>query len=418
MYSQSPYFTPPVTPSLPLSNLHYLKSSNYSPKTGERCVSTVNLEDFVSDPHNLFLSTLSIFPSISIGSFSFGNPPSSITLLSNQNEIVFQTQDDGLFNIDLDNDNTFQHVQLTTVSKNSDNNVLLQLTNVFVFELMTTSNQIVILDSKLKLQSAIAVLILHNNSTAALWHNEKGIIYDLVSAVSLLSSLSKRVSKCSNTLTILQLSLCEVIPVPLDPSLNIIFCESNLFSACEIFLKNELAYAPVIDQETQSLCQILSLRNLLSVIYIELVSLQKESILLRTSVKQLGVISTIHGFSYSNTLLEIFQFLSTNDSIVPIITNQGLLVNTFSARDGIEILNEYPKINISRLSIQEALKMKFLGRNDFTTCSEDDSIFKIISYFIKAKPISIFVVDDFGCLRGVIRLLNLIKLLLVLFNQY
>ena len=113
-------------------------------------------------------------------------------------------------------------------------------------------------------------------------------------------------------------------------------------------------------------------------------------------------------------MLKVFQNFCKQTSIVPIVSEEGILVNTFTVIDGIRVLAEYPSVNLTTFSVTDALIQIFPEEPRIFTCSISDSMIRILSIFLKSNAFSLILVNEVGYPIGIICLLDILKMLVYL----
>ena len=385
----------------------------YSNNSTTKSYSPLELNDDSSRLLNLLSSNRTILQSESI--YDLIDSTSSPTLpLSIKNEHI-QTDDDILFEIDVELDYTMRHLSpLEYTRLKTTKCVISHLTGVIIYDFMAPSNQIVILDNQLNIRSSIAILMQTNMSISTIWHKEKGCVYDVLSPMSLISALSSRVINDIDSIFPLESLLCEFFPFACHSQLTTISSESTLYNATKILFSNSLLFLPVVNLINQSICHILSIKDILSVLHSRSNSFQTMPVLGLT-LRQLNIVpDRVSVLFPSDSMWKVFQNFCKQTSIVPIVSEEGILVNTFAVIDGIRILAKYPKINLTTLSITDALFQIFPDKIRFFTCSIDDPISKVFSIFLKANSFSLIVINESGYPLGLICLLNLLEILFLL----
>eukprot|EP00800_Vazella_pourtalesii_P003984 TRINITY_DN14217_c0_g1_i1.p1 TRINITY_DN14217_c0_g1~~TRINITY_DN14217_c0_g1_i1.p1 ORF type:complete len:407 (+),score=1.69 TRINITY_DN14217_c0_g1_i1:88-1308(+) len=378
--------------------------------------SSLDIDDDCSVRHDLIPSNRTRLQSLSIYDFPLVNSPSSPTFpLSNQTRHNFQTDDDVLFEIDLDSDEKMRNLSpLVTSELTVTNDAILHLTNAIIYEIMGFSNQIIILDDRLNVRTSIEILIQTNISSATIWHSKKGIVYDVLSPMSLLVALSSRFINNTESISPLDSLLCELFPVAYYSQLITISNESTLYSACKTLFNNDLLLLPVVNLINQSICFILSIKDILSVLYLRIYSCHTMPVI-RLTLKQLNIVpDPVSVLFPSDSMLKVFQNFCKQTSIVPIVSEEGILVNTFTVIDGIRVLAEYPSVNLTTFSVTDALIQIFPEEPRIFTCSISDSMIRILSIFLKSNAFSLILVNEVGYPIGIICLLDILKMLVYL----
>ena len=384
-------------------------SMDYSNNSTENLYSPLDIEDNNSRLHDIVSSNTRILQSRSIYDLLSSLSPPTIPH-SIQNEHNFQADDDILFEIDFELDDKMRYLSPLGNSQLKTTDYLIShLSGLFIYELMAPSNQIIILDNQLTVQSSISILTQTNMSISTIWCKEKGFVYDVLSPMSLLSALSYQYFNDFDSRPPLESLLYELFPFACHSQLVTVPSESTLYNACRILLDNSLLFLPVVNLINQSICFIFSIQDILSVLYSRISSFQTMPVL-RLTLKQLNIVPNhVSVLSPSDSMLKVFQNFCNQTSIVPIVSEKGILVNTFTVFDGMRIFAEYPKVNLSTLSITDALIQIFPNKIHFDTCCIEDQMIRIFSIFHRAKAFSLIVINESGYPFGIICLLDILK---------
>ena len=415
------YYTPPATPTVihiddplalfesPSDHVHRIlsKASTVDFNLKGQCI---QCEDALKNSIVLDSGNYSLLSS----------QVSQILNLSFQHELHNLPEDEYPFDLAFEFDNI--HGRLPTCDVRSCLTLLdgiLKLTEFAIYDLMPSCNQIVILDSTLTLEKAFEVLNFSNISAVPLWNNDKCYVYEIISPCNILYNFALQITNELNIqpYTFVKKLLSEIFPINPDPHLITITSNNNLYDACHILLDNGLLYAPVIDHFTKSISQILSLRDILSILYLKIVSLEESPTFLLSTLKQLEICinPNSEGLYSSDVVLEAFKLFGSDISIIPIISKEGLLINTLSKTDGIRILTEYPRLDLACISLQEVLCKETFRTNTSLFCSHDDSLIDVISQFNKTNTYWLITIDNYGYHTG---LVNLSDILIFLFFKF
>ena len=422
------YYTPPETPTLmPIGNPFPLFEFQSPCDHVHRVLPATSTVDF--NLEGQYIPTQDSFDPLVPNCADMGGGNYSLSPhvpdieLNFQHELQYHSEEEYPFDFAFEFENISGRIPNSHgISCTSLLDIIMPLTEFAVYELMPSSNQIVILDSTLSLESALGFLNFSNISAVPIWNNDKCYIYEILSPCNILFNFALQIidEPDLNSYSFVKKLLCEIFPINMDPHLITIPSESNLYDACHILLDNGLLYAPVIDKYTQSISQVLSLKDLLSVLYLKIVSLHELPTFFLSTLKQLEICSSpyIDGLSSSRIILDAFKLFANDISIVPIISKEGVLIDTLSKKDGIRILTEFPRLDLSRLSIQEVLSKGIPRTNETLFCSHNDTLIDVISLFQKTNSYWLIIVNNYGLHTGVVKLSDILKILLLTFNKY
>ena len=189
----------------------------------------------------------------------------------------------------------------------------------------------------------------------------------------------------------------------------------SLFEACVEMIESRSRRIPLIDQDEESRREIV-VSVLTQYRILKFVALNcKEIRYLKRPLRDLNIISNsnIMSCEMSTPVIDVIQLLTSAGGVssVPIVDEQGVLINVYEAVDVLGLIKGGIYNDLS-LSVGEALMRRSDDFEGVFTCTENDKLSAILDTVRKSRVHRFFVVDTEGHLTGVLTLSDILKYIL------
>ncbi|XP_046614337.1 dentin sialophosphoprotein isoform X3 [Neodiprion virginianus] len=185
--------------------------------------------------------------------------------------------------------------------------------------------------------------------------------------------------------------------------------DASLYDAIRTLIKNRIHRLPVIDPDTGNVLYILTHKRILRFLFLYILELPRPSFMSKTLRElRIGTFENIEtATEETSIILALKKFVERRVSALPIIDNDGKLVNIYSKFDVINLAAEktYNNLDVSLRDANEHRNEWFEG---VQSCKLDETLFTVMEKIVRAEVHRLVVVDDDDKVIGIISLSDLL----------
>ncbi|XP_046743659.1 dentin sialophosphoprotein isoform X2 [Diprion similis] len=185
--------------------------------------------------------------------------------------------------------------------------------------------------------------------------------------------------------------------------------DASLYDAIRTLIKNRIHRLPVIDPDTGNVLYILTHKRILRFLFLYIHELPRPSFMNKTLRElRIGTFENIEtATEETSIILALKKFVERRVSALPIIDNDGKLVNIYSKFDVINLAAEktYNNLDVSLRDANEHRNEWFEG---VQSCKLDETLFTVMEKIVRAEVHRLVVVDDDDKVIGIISLSDLL----------
>ncbi|KAH8801689.1 Snf1 protein kinase-like protein complex subunit Snf4 [Xylogone sp. PMI_703] len=288
------------------------------------------------------------------------------------------------------------------------------------YDVLPLSFRLIILSTELLVSKSLTILLQNGIVSAPLWDSQTSTFAGLLTTSDYINVIQYywQNPDALNQIDQFRLSSLREIEkaigvLPLETlSVN---PERPLYEACRQMLNTRARRIPLvdIDDETkrESVVSVITQYRILKFIAVNVT----ETEMLKKSVSEIGL-GTYHNLqtaTMDTTVIEVIHsMVKYNISSVPIIDEEGRVLNVFEAVDVIAIIKggQYDELSTS---VGDALCKRSDDFAGIYTCSEDDRLDSIFDTIRKSRVHRLVVIDEENRLKGVISLSDILQYVLV-----
>ncbi|SMN22882.1 similar to Saccharomyces cerevisiae YGL115W SNF4 Activating gamma subunit of the AMP-activated Snf1p kinase complex (contains Snf1p and a Sip1p/Sip2p/Gal83p family member) [Maudiozyma saulgeensis] len=288
------------------------------------------------------------------------------------------------------------------------------------YDVLPVSYRLVVLDTSLLVKKSLNVLLQNNIVSAPLWDSKSSKFAGLLTSNDFINVIQYYFSNPDKFELIDKLQLEGLRDVeraigvePLDTAS--IHPSRPLFEACLKMLDSKSRRIPLIDKDEETHREIV-VSVLTQYRILKFVSLNcRETHFLKRPIGDLGIISDneVKSCHMTTPVIDVIQLLSQGGvSSIPIVDDQGVLVNVYEAVDVLGLIKGGIYNDLS-LSVGEALMRRSDDFEGVYTCTRNDRLSTIMDNIRKSRVHRFFVVDEAGRLAGVLTLSDILNYILL-----
>ncbi|CAB4257227.1 similar to Saccharomyces cerevisiae YGL115W SNF4 Activating gamma subunit of the AMP-activated Snf1p kinase complex (contains Snf1p and a Sip1p/Sip2p/Gal83p family member) [Maudiozyma barnettii] len=288
------------------------------------------------------------------------------------------------------------------------------------YDVLPVSYRLVVLDTSLLVKKSLNVLLQNNIVSAPLWDSKSSKFAGLLTSNDFINVIQYYFSNPDKFELIDKLQLEGLRDVeraigvePLDTAS--IHPSRPLFEACLKMLDSKSRRIPLIDKDEETHREIV-VSVLTQYRILKFVSLNcRETHFLKRPIGDLGIVSDheVKSCHMTTPVIDVIQLLSQGGvSSIPIVDDQGILVNVYEAVDVLGLIKGGIYNDLS-LSVGEALMRRSDDFEGVYTCTRNDRLSTIMDNIRKSRVHRFFVVDEAGRLAGVLTLSDILNYILL-----
>ncbi|XP_056631765.1 uncharacterized protein LOC130441914 [Diorhabda sublineata] len=284
------------------------------------------------------------------------------------------------------------------------------------YDLIPTSAKLVVFDTQLLVKKAFFALVYNGVRAAPLWDSTKQEFVGMLTItdfIKILRMYYKSPDVAMEELEEHKLDTWRRVLKDKKPLINI-GPDASLYDAIKTLIHNRIHRLPVIDPDTGNVLYILTHKRILRFLFLYINELPKPSYMLKTLREvRIGSYDNIEMASEETTIiLALKKFVERRVSALPVIDNEGRLVDIYAKFDVINLAAEktYNDLDVSLKKANEHRNEWFEG---VYKCKLDETLYAIMEKIVKAEVHRLVVVDDEDKVLGIISLSDLLLYLVL-----
>lgn len=288
------------------------------------------------------------------------------------------------------------------------------------YDVLPVSYRLVVLDTSLLVKKSLNVLLQNNIVSAPLWDSKTSKFAGLLTSTDFINVIQYYFSNPDKFELVDKLQLDGLKDIeraigvePLDTAS--IHPSRPLFEACLKMLDSKSRRIPLIDKDEETHREIV-VSVLTQYRILKFVSLNcRETHFLKRPIGELNIVSgsNVKSCQMNTPVIDVIQLLSQgNVSSIPIIDDNGVLINVYEAVDVLGLIKGGIYNDLS-LSVGEALMRRSDDFEGVYTCTRNDRLSTIMDNIRKSRVHRFFVVDEAGRLSGVLTLSDILNYILL-----
>ncbi|XP_044730606.1 uncharacterized protein LOC123293765 isoform X2 [Chrysoperla carnea] len=285
------------------------------------------------------------------------------------------------------------------------------------YDLIPTSAKLVVFDTQLLVKKAFFALVYNGVRAAPLWDSVQQQFIGMLTITDFIKILQMYYTSPDVTMDELEehkLDTWRKVLKDTDMPLVSIGPDASLFDAIRTLIHNRIHRLPVIDPETGNVLYILTHKRILRFLFLYINELPKPSYMNKSLREvRIGTYDNIETASEDTSLiLALKKFVERRVSALPIIDNEGKLVDIYAKFDVINLAAEktYNDLDVSLKKANEHRNEWFEGVHK---CKLDETLFAIMERIVRAEVHRLVVVDDDDKVIGIISLSDLLLYLVL-----
>ncbi|XP_011502544.1 PREDICTED: 5'-AMP-activated protein kinase subunit gamma-2 isoform X2 [Ceratosolen solmsi marchali] len=285
------------------------------------------------------------------------------------------------------------------------------------YDLIPTSAKLVVFDTHLLVKKAFFALVYNGVRAAPLWDSAQQQFVGMLTITDFIKILQMYYISPSVTMDELEEHELEtwrkVLKEQVQPLISI-EPDASLFDAIKILISNKIHRLPVIDPTTGNVLYILTHKRILRFLFLYINELPKPSFSNKTLKElQIGTFENIE-IATENTsiILALKKFVERRVSALPIVDNDGKLINIYSKFDVINLAAEKTYNNLD-VTLREANEHRNEWFEGVQSCKLNETLFTIMEKIVRAEVHRLVVVDEDEKVIGIISLSDLLYYLVL-----
>ncbi|KAJ8672077.1 hypothetical protein QAD02_004832 [Eretmocerus hayati] len=285
------------------------------------------------------------------------------------------------------------------------------------YDLIPTSAKLVIFDTHLLVKKAFFALVYNGVRAVPLWDSSEQQFVGMLTITDFIRILQKYYTSPTAMIEELEENKLETwrsILKSQNQSLISIGPDASLFNAVEILVSNKIHRLPVIDPDTGNVLYILTHKRILRFLFLYIHELPKPEFMSKT-LKDLNI-GTYENIEIATPktriILALKKFIERRVSALPIVDDDGKLVNIYSKFDVINLAAEKTYNNLD-MTLQEANEHRNEWFEGVQSCRMDETLMIIIEKIVRAEVHRLVVVDDSDKVIGIISLSDILCFLVL-----
>ncbi|GAB1314289.1 AMP-activated serine/threonine-protein kinase regulatory subunit [Madurella fahalii] len=289
------------------------------------------------------------------------------------------------------------------------------------YDVLPMSFRLVVLDNDLLIKKSLNILIQNGIVSAPLWDSRNSTFAGLLTSTDYINVIQYYCQFPDEIAQVDQFRLSSLRDIEraigVEPLETVWFHPMRpLYEACRRMLKTRARRIPLVDVDDETGREmVVSVITQYRILKFIAVNNEKHTMLLKKPVREIGLgtyanlaTTTMH----SSVLEAIHLMVRHNISAVPIVDEEGKVLNVFEAVDVIPCIKggAYDELTSS---IGDALSRRADDFPGIYTCGEDDRLDSIFDTIRKSRVHRLIVVDDDSRLKGIISLSDILKYVLL-----
>ncbi|XP_051165788.1 5'-AMP-activated protein kinase subunit gamma-2 isoform X2 [Leptopilina boulardi] len=280
------------------------------------------------------------------------------------------------------------------------------------YDLIPTSAKLVVFDTHLLVKKAFFALVYNGVRAAPLWDSSRQQFVGMLTITDFIKILQMYYTSPSVTMDELEEHELDtwrkVLKDQVHPLVSI-GPDASLYDAIKTLIQNRIHRLPVIDPDTGNVLYILTHKRILRFLFLYINELPKPCFVNKTLKElRIGTFDNIEtATEETSIILALKKFVERRVSALPIIDNEGKLVNIYSKFDVINLAAEKTYNNLD-VSLREANEHRNEWFEGVQSCKLDETLFTVMEKIVRAEVHRLVVVDDDDKVIGIISLSDLL----------
>ncbi|XP_059470970.1 5'-AMP-activated protein kinase subunit gamma-2 isoform X3 [Neocloeon triangulifer] len=285
------------------------------------------------------------------------------------------------------------------------------------YDLIPTSAKLVVFDTQLLVKKAFFALVYNGVRAAPLWDSKQQLFVGMLTITDFIKILQRYYKSPSVHMDELEEHKLEtwrgVLLEEVKPLVSI-GPDASLYEAIRTLIHKRIHRLPVIDPTTGNVLYILTHKRILRFLFLYINDLPKPSYMHKPlSELRIGTYDNIETARPHTPIIEaLHKFVERRVSALPIVDDQGRLVDIFAKFDVINLAAEKTYNNLD-VSLQKANEHRNEWFEGVTKCKMDETLFAVMERIVRAEVHRLVIVDDEDRVIGVISLSDLLNYLVL-----
>lgn len=287
------------------------------------------------------------------------------------------------------------------------------------YDVLPVSFRLIVLDTALLVKKSLTILLQNGIVSAPLWNSKTSRFAGLLTATDYINVIQyyfqnpDKMDKIDHfTLDGLKDVERAIGAVPIETVSIHPF--KSLYEACGKMIDSKARRIPLIDADPETGREIVvSVLTQYRILKFVALNCKETRYLLKPLCQlKLGVFGSLATAEMTTPVIDVIHILvNRRVSSVPIIDEQGKLVNVYEAVDVLSLIRGGIYTDLT-LSVGEALLRRSEDFEGVHTCTDQDRLDTIMDTIRKSRVHRLYVVDMEGKLRGVVTLSDILKYIL------
>ncbi|KAJ1976172.1 AMP-activated serine/threonine-protein kinase regulatory subunit [Dimargaris cristalligena] len=287
------------------------------------------------------------------------------------------------------------------------------------YDMLPVSFRLVVFDTTLQIPSGLSLLLQNGIDCAPIWDSENNAYAGMLTVTDILALIRHYYAQHSYSEAMAEISKIELSSfkelyhgiTSRYPNTLSIHPMNSLYDAARILIEADYHSLALVDADTYSsqdcVVSVLSLYSILRFVSMNLKD--KKSLREPLLTHRIGTYEGISTATMDTRVIEIIHVLvEKNISVVPILDEQGKVINVFEDSD-IMIMAREEALGELDMPVHEAIQRR---PDDFAgvhTCRLSDTLLSVMDILRKAQLHRLIVVDEDDHLVGIISLSDILK---------
>ncbi|KAJ1951575.1 AMP-activated serine/threonine-protein kinase regulatory subunit [Dispira parvispora] len=291
------------------------------------------------------------------------------------------------------------------------------------YDMLPVSFRLVVLDSTLQLTSGLALLLQNGIDCAPIWDSDNNAYLGMLTVTDILTLIQHYYAEYSYSEAMAELGKVQLYAfrtlhrkiAARDPNILSLHPLRSLYEAAQILVEEDYHSLALVDADSFSnqdcVVSVLSLYRILRFIAVNF----QEKQLLRVPLGKLGI-GTYQGIATATMMTRVIEiihvFVERSISVVPILDDQGKVVNVFEDSDIMNLARE-DALGELDMPVYEALRRRPDDFGGVHTCRLTDTLLSVMDSLRKTHMHRLIVVDEAEHLVGIVSLSDILKAIIV-----
>ncbi|XP_031788967.1 uncharacterized protein LOC100678622 isoform X3 [Nasonia vitripennis] len=285
------------------------------------------------------------------------------------------------------------------------------------YDLIPTSAKLVVFDTHLLVKKAFFALVYNGVRAAPLWDSSQQQFVGMLTITDFIKILQMYYTSPSVTMDELEEHELDtwrkVLKEQVHPLVSI-EPDASLYDAIKTLINNRIHRLPVIDPDTGNVLYILTHKRILRFLFLYIHELPTPTFSNKTLEElRIGTFENIETATEDTSIiLALKKFVERRVSALPIVDNDGKLVNIYSKFDVINLAAEKTYNNLD-VTLREANEHRNEWFEGVQSCKLSETLFTVMEKIVRAEVHRLVVVDEEDKVIGIISLSDLLYFLVL-----